>query len=316
MLADANFAIKCGGPEIIVDGITYEAETSYLGITSSYVIPTEKWAVSNVGSFTDRNNQPYMQNKLERVRNTNSTELYQTSRISTGSLRYYGLGLANGPYTVNLHFAETVFNDPSSHTLESLGRRVFDIYIQGTIVLKDFDISKEAGGVDRAMTKNFIATVTENHLEIHLFWAGNGTHCMLTSSLEGNYGPSISAINVVSNFTPKKNRTGLIIGVAVPVGVVTFTLILIFVVFYLRRRNDDDEKGKSPKNFENDKSGTPMHASKTDDATTHVKGYSYACWGYREHSDNKNKNDLNQRIKLVSSPLNNTEFSDIIAEGR
>ncbi|GLT51784.1 hypothetical protein SLA2020_251680 [Shorea laevis] len=239
----SNFAIKCGGPEIIVDGITYEAETSSLGITSFYIIHTEKWAVSNVGSFTDRNNQPYMQNKWERVRNTNSTELYQTSRISTGSLRYYGLGLENGPYTVNLHFAETAFSDPSSHTLESLGRRVFDIYIQGTIVLKDFDISKEAGGVQRAMKKNFNATVTENHLEIHLFWAGKGTLHMPTSSLEGNYGPSISAINVVSNFTPKKNRTGLIIGVAVPVGVVTFTLILIFVVFYLRRRNDDDEKG-------------------------------------------------------------------------
>ncbi|GLU14105.1 hypothetical protein SLE2022_306940 [Rubroshorea leprosula] len=237
----ANFAINCGGPDVFADGIKYEAETSSLGIASFYV-HTEKWAVSNVGLY-DRNGQAYKLNSLERVRNTNSMELYQTSRISTGSLRYYGLGLENGPYTVNLHFAETAFNDPSSHTLGSLGRRVFDIYIQGTIVLKDFDISKEAGGVDRAITKNFNATVTENHLEIHLFWAGNGTHYMLTSSLEGNYGPSISAINVVSNFTPKKNRTGLIIGVAVPVGVVTFTLILIFVIFYLRRRNDDDEKG-------------------------------------------------------------------------
>ncbi|GKV44301.1 hypothetical protein SLEP1_g51493 [Rubroshorea leprosula] len=237
---DANFAINCGGPDVFADGIKYEAETSSLGIASFYV-HTEKWAVSNVGLY-DRNGQAYKLNSLERVRNTNSMELYQTSRISTGSLRYYGLGLENGPYTVNLHFAETAFNDPSSHTLGTLGRRVFDIYIQGTIVLKDFDISKEAGGVDRAITKNFNATVTENHLEIHLFWAGNGTHYMLTSSLEGNYGPSISAINVVSNFTPKKNRTGLIIGVAVPVGVVTFTLILIFVIFYLRRRNDDDEK--------------------------------------------------------------------------
>ncbi|GKV44303.1 hypothetical protein SLEP1_g51495 [Rubroshorea leprosula] len=195
MLADANFAIKCGGPDIIVDGITYEAETSSLGISSFFVIHTEKWAVSNVGLFTNRSNQPYMQNTSALVRNTNSPELYQTSRISPGSLRYYGLGLENGPYKVNLLFAETAFDDQSKQTWKSLGRRVFDIYIQGTIVLKDFDILKEAGGVERAINKSFIATVTENHLEIHLFWAGKGTCCIPEG---GDYGPSISAISVVS----------------------------------------------------------------------------------------------------------------------
>ncbi|GLU14114.1 hypothetical protein SLE2022_307020 [Rubroshorea leprosula] len=245
----AKFAIKCGGPEMIVDGIAYEEETSSLGMASFSVIDTKKWAVSNVGFFYDTNIQAYKQNNLEQVINTNSPQLYQTSRISPGSLRYYGLGLENGPYTVNLLFAETAFDDRSKQTWKSLGRRVFDIYIQGTIVLKDFDISKEAGGVERAITKNFIATVTENHLEIHLFWAGKGT---LYLPVAGGYGPSISAINVLSNFTPtvsgippytaKEKRSGLIIGVAVSVGVVTFSLILIFAVFYLRRRKDDDEE--------------------------------------------------------------------------
>ncbi|GLT51792.1 hypothetical protein SLA2020_251760 [Shorea laevis] len=235
----ANFAIKCGGPQMIVDGITYEAESSSLGIASFNAIDSKKWAVSNVGSIYDGNNRIYVQNTMAQVRNTNSAELYQTSRISPGSLRYYGLGLENGAYTVNLLFVETAFKDRSTQTWGSLGRRVFDIYIQGTIVLKDFDISKEAGGVERAINKNFIATVTENHLEIHLFWGGKGTCCIPQGSYRG---PSISAINVVSSFTPKENRTGLIVGVAVPVGVVTFTLILIFLVFYLRRRNDDDEE--------------------------------------------------------------------------
>ncbi|GKV50794.1 hypothetical protein SLEP1_g57488 [Rubroshorea leprosula] len=242
----ANFTINCGGPDMIVDGITYEAETSSLGIASFSVIHTEKWAVSNVGLFSGRRNQPSMQNTSALVRNTNSPELYQTSRISAGSLRYYGLGLENGPYTVNLLFAETVFRDRSTQVWDSLGRRVFDIYIQGTIVLKDFDISKEAGGVERAINKNFTATVTENHLEIHLFWAGKGTCCIPEF---GDYGPSISAISVVSSvtpkensFTPKENSTGLVVGIAVPVGVVTFTLILLFVVFYSRRRNDDDDE--------------------------------------------------------------------------
>ncbi|GLT28500.1 hypothetical protein SLA2020_034260 [Shorea laevis] len=245
----ANFAIKCGGPEMTADGIKYEAEDSSFGAASFNVTITEKWAVSNVGFSFDRSSQNYVQNALEQVINTDLPDLFKTSRISPGSLRYYGLGLENGPYTVNLLFAETAFKDRSKLTWDSLGRRVFDVYIQGTIVLKDFDISKEAGGVYRAITKNFNATVTENHLEIHLFWAGKGTWGIPEA---GYYGPSISAINVVPNFTPnisenpprtaKENRTGLIVGVAVPVGVVTFALILIFIVFSLRKRKDDDEE--------------------------------------------------------------------------
>ncbi|GLT51144.1 hypothetical protein SLA2020_245740 [Shorea laevis] len=245
----ANFAINCGGPELIANGITYEAENSSLGMASFNVIGTTKWAVSNVGSITDEVLDTSTPHSLEPVRNTNSPELYQTSRISAGSLRYYGLGLENGPYTVNLLFAETTLKDRSNHTWESMYRRVFHIYIQGAIVLKDFDISNEAGGVDRAITKNFIAAVSENHLEIHLLWAGKGTCCIRQ---ETSYGPSISAISVLPNFKPtvswihtrttKENWTRLIAGVAVPVGVVTFTLILIFVVCYMRRRKDDDEE--------------------------------------------------------------------------
>jgi hypothetical protein len=60
--------------------------------------------------------------------------------------------------------------------------------------VKDFDISMEAGGVDRALKKTFNVTVSENHLEIHLFWAGKGTCC---NPIQGYYGPSISALNVV-----------------------------------------------------------------------------------------------------------------------
>lgn len=244
----ANFSIKCGGPEMIADGTRYEAENTSLGIASFNVTSTEKWAVSNVGLFADRNNPIYVQNTLAQVRNTNSPELFQTSRLSPGSLRYYGLGLQNGPYTVNLLFAETAFLDRTLQRWESLGRRVFDIYIQGSLQFKDFDISKEAGGVQRAITRNFNATVTENHLEIHLFWAGKGTCCI---PVQGYYGPSISAIRVVPDFiptvsglpprAPRGKRTGLIVGIVVPIGVVS--LLLIFVIFYLRRRieADDDE---------------------------------------------------------------------------
>ena len=59
---DANFSIKCGGREIFAQGIVYEAEdSSSFGAASFYVTNTEKWAVSNVGLFFERNIQSYVQ---------------------------------------------------------------------------------------------------------------------------------------------------------------------------------------------------------------------------------------------------------------
>ncbi|KAK7831721.1 putative lrr receptor-like serine/threonine-protein kinase [Quercus suber] len=227
---NANFSIKCGGREMPAEGIVYEAENaSSFGPAWYYVTDTEKWAVSNVGRFAERNNQSYVEITLAQVIATSTPELYQTSRMSPGSLRYYGLGLDNGIYNVSLFFAETGFDYISSQTWKSLGRRVFDIYIQGHLELKDFDITKEAGEVEKAIPKIFKANVSENYLEIHLFWAGKGTCCI---PVQGYYGPLISAIHVVSDFVSnvpgippsnreKKSRLGLIVGIAVPVGVGT-----------------------------------------------------------------------------------------------
>ncbi|KAK8664502.1 hypothetical protein V6N13_084290 [Hibiscus sabdariffa] len=244
----ANFSIKCGGPQMMSNGILFEAENSSLGAATINVTSTQKWAVSNVGLFADRLNQVYVERTLSQIRSTNTPELYQTSRLSPGSLRYYGLSLENGNYTVNLFFAETGFQDRTTRTWKSLARRVFDVYIQGTLRLKDFDISKEAGGVLRAILRNFTVNVTENHLEIHLFWAGKGTCC---TPVQGYYGPSISAISVTPNFrstvsgippgNPKeKNHTALIAGVTVPV--VALALILIFAIIYVKRRTEDDDE--------------------------------------------------------------------------
>ncbi|ESR62015.1 hypothetical protein CICLE_v10014117mg [Citrus x clementina] len=244
----ANFSIKCASPEMRADNIVYEGDNSYLGASAFVVTNTEKWAVSKVGLFNGRENASYVLNTQDQVTGTRTPKLYQTSRISAGSLRYYGLGLVNGPYNVSLLFAETNFPDPSTERWESRGRRVFDIYVQGTLRWKDFDISKEAGGPNRAIIKNFSATVSENHLEIHLFWAGKGTCCI---PKQGNYGPAISALSVVSAFKPSvsglppstpgnKNHTGLIVGIAVPLGILG--LIVISIMFYLWREKDNDDE--------------------------------------------------------------------------
>ncbi|KAA3479133.1 putative LRR receptor-like serine/threonine-protein kinase isoform X2 [Gossypium australe] len=126
----ANFSLNCGGPAIIAEGIQFEAENRTLGPAKFNVTSTQKWAVSNAGLFADRQNQLFVENNGGQVRSTNTPELYETSRLSPGSLRYYGLGLQNGPYTVRLFFAETGFPERTSGSWRSLARRVFDVYIQ------------------------------------------------------------------------------------------------------------------------------------------------------------------------------------------
>ncbi|KAM0062619.1 putative Malectin domain-containing protein [Helianthus debilis subsp. tardiflorus] len=119
------------------------------------------------------------------------SEIYKTARGSAISLTYYGLCLMDGNYTVKLHFAEIILTQDNSSNI--LGKRVFDVYVQGELVLKDFDIAKEAGGVGRAVIKRHTATVKKNTLKIQLYWAGKGTTSI---PYAGCYGPIISAISV------------------------------------------------------------------------------------------------------------------------
>ncbi|KAJ4838361.1 hypothetical protein Tsubulata_041371 [Turnera subulata] len=192
------------------NNILYERENETLGPASFYVVDTSRWGVSNVGYFAGSNNPQYIFSSQSQFTNTLDSELFQTSRLSASSLRYYGLGLQNGNYNVSLQFTEAAIE--TGKTWKSLGRRVFDVYIQGNLVLKDFDILKAADGVSkRAVQKEFTAQVTENYMVIHLFWAGKGTCCI----------PDQDFIPTVSNKPPttnNKDQTGLIVGVVVGAG--------------------------------------------------------------------------------------------------
>ncbi|KAF3949504.1 hypothetical protein CMV_024631 [Castanea mollissima] len=108
-------------------------------------------------------------------------ELYMTARLSPLSFTYYAFCLGNGPYKINLHFAEIKFTN--DNTYSSLGRRVFDIYIQGELVEKDFNIADEAGGVGIEVIKPYLQL--------------------------GVYGPLISAISVHPDLKGLDLQTGL-----------------------------------------------------------------------------------------------------------
>ncbi|KAF7151348.1 hypothetical protein RHSIM_Rhsim02G0089100 [Rhododendron simsii] len=185
--------INCGGEKVIIGNTTYEADENK-GDAAKFMHRASYWGFSSTGRLWDNKTTEYIAKNVS-VLNMTYSELYIRARLSPLSLTYYGLCLANGNYTVTLHFAEITFRDNASYW--SLGRRLFDIYIQDKLAWKDFDIEAAAEGVDKAKILNFSnVAVTNKTVEIRFYWAGKGTRTIPT---RGTYGPLISAISVVSS---------------------------------------------------------------------------------------------------------------------
>ncbi|KAK7858402.1 putative leucine-rich repeat receptor-like serine/threonine-protein kinase [Quercus suber] len=195
--------INCGGKATTIGNVKYEADLE-LGGAAKFVrmMTDDSWGFSSTGDFWDvwSSSLDYIATN-ESVLKMNDSELYMDARLSPLSLTYYARCLANGNYTVKLHFAEIIFRD--NRSFFSVGRRIFDVYIQEELVLKDFDIEKEAQGVDKAVVRNFTAFVENKILEIRFHWSGKGTTDV---PKRGTYGPLISAISIDADFNPPDDR--------------------------------------------------------------------------------------------------------------
>ncbi|KAL6599281.1 hypothetical protein ACP70R_045775 [Stipagrostis hirtigluma subsp. patula] len=192
----SSLHINCGDKEATINGMKYEADMTPKGASVLYVSPGSNWAFSSTGNFMDNNinDDNYIAASASKLSIPNS-ELYAKARLSPLSLTYYGLCMFHGSYTVKLHFAEIVFTNDSTYC--SLGKRRFNVFIQGKMVLEDFDIEQSAGGAGKPVIKTFQTYVTNHTLEIQFYWAGRGTTGI---PYRGFYGPLISAISVTPNF--------------------------------------------------------------------------------------------------------------------
>ncbi len=90
------------------------------------------------------------------IAGTTDPELYLTERWGTFS---YAIPLPNGNYTLSLRFAEIYWN--------AAGRRVFNVLVNDSIVLPQYDIFAEAGR-NVAVDKTFPVTVTNGVLRVSL----------------------------------------------------------------------------------------------------------------------------------------------------
>ena len=115
--SDIVAAINAGGPALTQDGIDFAADNSFLNGTS----------------FTDgdggNGEQPVFDGTI-----------YETERYGGAAAEPLSYEIAVGPgdYTVELYFAEIFQSDP--------GARVFDVLVEGQLVLDDYDILVANGG--------------------------------------------------------------------------------------------------------------------------------------------------------------------------
>ncbi|KAG6743535.1 hypothetical protein POTOM_052234 [Populus tomentosa] len=195
--------INCGGGETVVDGKVFEADSATLNY---HLARRENWAYSCSGDFGSKtyDSSDYIKNVDCGDCDPAETQLYNSSRLCPLSLTYYGFCLFQGNYTVKLYFAETVYQNDKDYS--NLGKRVFDVYIQGKRELTDFNIKENATGTNKTWTASFTAYVGDDHLlNIHLFWAGKGffqvpgSSYRSTAALSLN-GPLVSGISVTANF--------------------------------------------------------------------------------------------------------------------
>ena len=119
--------INCGGKAAIIGKIKYEGDEDPAG-AAKFVHASENWGFNSTGHWdvTPPLND-YVANTAS-ILTMNNTELYTSARLSPLSFTYYAYCLANGNYTVKLHFVEIVFRD--NRSFYSLGRRIFDVYVQ------------------------------------------------------------------------------------------------------------------------------------------------------------------------------------------
>ncbi|XP_062096104.1 probable leucine-rich repeat receptor-like serine/threonine-protein kinase At3g14840 isoform X2 [Humulus lupulus] len=222
--------INCGGKETTIGGIKYEEDKEIVGPANLFHNSANTWGFSNTGHFRnlEKEGPEYIVNNVSELRMNNS-ELYTTARISPLSLTYFARCLRNGNYTVKLHFAEIVFGNDRSY--ESVGRRVFDVYVQGKRELSDFNIKEEAKGVGKEFIKVINAVVvSHNTLEIRLQWTGKGTRNV---PKQGKYGSLISAISIEYE-EGHLSETKIIISLVVAVS--AGATLLAIVAFGLHRR--------------------------------------------------------------------------------
>lgn len=155
-------AINAGGEEVIIDAMTFKKDTLF-------DLPSDVFSNTEITDILE----------------TEADTLYITERYPNMPLGTIGYSIPadNGTYEVKLHFAELFWGlENQGGVAGGVGSRIFDIFIEDTLVLDDYDIFADVGAAT-ATIKTFETTVSDGVLNI-----------TMTASVDQ---PKISAIEVI-----------------------------------------------------------------------------------------------------------------------
>ncbi|WP_114752532.1 PKD domain-containing protein [Pleomorphovibrio marinus] len=126
---DFELRINAGGPELTYDGKLWLADQFFVGgksyINGSAQVPA----------------------------------LFQTERSANPPVFGYEIPVPNGDYQVIMHFAEIYWGATGGGPGGNAGQRIFDVSLNGNLVLDNFDINAEVGP-QTMVTKTFEVQVT------------------------------------------------------------------------------------------------------------------------------------------------------------
>jgi N-acetylneuraminic acid mutarotase len=186
---DSDATIKPGAVEVCDDGKDNNCNGQIdenCSTTPDYRINAGGGQITNsIGTFNaDAYYSPtpgYTYSNTSAISGTGDDAIYQTERSATtnNGTFDYAFPVSNGQYTVILHFAELYFT--------ASGKRVFDVSIEGTKVLNNYDIFKKVGALT-ATTETFNVSVADGTLNIHF---------SASTSDGGTNRPKISAIEIL-----------------------------------------------------------------------------------------------------------------------
>lgn len=155
VINDFALRINAGGPQIVHNGETFSADSNFMGgkvyVNNNATVPT----------------------------------LYKTERSASPPTFAYNIPLSNGNYRIVLHFAE-IYHGATGGGTGGNGKRVFDVTLEGNIVLNDYDINAEVGP-QTPVTKTFDLAIADGQLNL-IFDAAGG---------DGVDQPKLSAIEVL-----------------------------------------------------------------------------------------------------------------------
>ncbi|MDZ4699783.1 MAG: malectin domain-containing carbohydrate-binding protein [Rhodothermales bacterium] len=158
---EAPFGVNAGGASLDISDVTFREDNEGLFLVGSTFISSDP------------------------IANTTADALYQAERFAN-TLRFVLPGVQTGIYTIELHFAETF------HT--GAGERLMDIFVEGELVLNDYDIFAEAGGMNTAVIEELSGiAVNDGILDITFARINNQTGTAKISGI------AITGASLVSN---------------------------------------------------------------------------------------------------------------------